>query len=210
MFKIYAKLLGLSLLLCSVFISPIGFAEQQATSDKTSNKQWYVCLQPYVLCAHAKCTPIPTDPGKARCTCITKYGYSTGNQPCDKRKVMTNAQGQKILMVAYSFAEMETNPIMTCTAPIPWAYCLNTLCTINLQSPSIAHCVCQIMHKGTFQTQGGHCKLNACSNALWSGLSSQDINAAQTSLSKQMGLDSIPLKRCPTPADLKIEDSLPL
>ena len=168
-------------------IAPLAFA--QAAGN-------IVCQQTYAICASAPCIPIPGNTSNALCNCKVEQGASIGNTSCAYRKPKTIAYGLKQIVSTYSFAEANTNPIMTCPAGTPWTNCLDAQCIVNPNAPGRAVCTCKIITTGSYVTYGGNCNTHSCKTRIWSGATKKDFLQASQILMQALKLTKPPYRYC--------------
>ncbi|MBY0544518.1 MAG: hypothetical protein K2Q14_03095 [Gammaproteobacteria bacterium] len=103
-----------------------------------------VCNGKYALCTTALCTPIAGKKNAVSCGCDVKTGYSVGTMGCQDISQPNNDQ------VLYSrYYPIKSYAI--CKNNRPWAWCLDSACTIDKNDPSKASCICStVQGKGAY------------------------------------------------------------
>ncbi len=108
-------------------------ADTGATS--TGATSFTLCKATYALCTTAACTPVAGQKGNLNCPCSVHTGYSAGTKAC--QPVRHTSAGNVIYSRYY--------PVKTyaiCSNDRPWAWCLDSPCTIDKNDPSKASCTC--------------------------------------------------------------------
>lgn len=157
-----------------------------------------VCTSQYALCTSAPCVPDPTDPsGSAICDCEVIEGDNYGTSLCGDRAPRTHANGVKMVLSEYSFAQAPTHPVISCSGDSPWTDCLDQPCTVDPKNPLRAICKCDIVTGEDFVTYGGACNTNSCIRSFWSAATPQDFLDGSAALMDKMGLRDAPYTDCP-------------
>jgi hypothetical protein len=78
--------------------------------------------------------------------------------------------------------------------------CLDVVCSIDPDNPSLAKCGCVNNHSGDFYTFGGGCDTSTCSSVIWSATSAPFPGGAQYEKGlKRLGVPFKVPPNCPTP-----------
>jgi hypothetical protein len=151
--------------------------------SRSDTSQLLMCTGVYALCDAAACTPIPeqkgrpgsppeTHPSHALCECVVEHGPNLGPGACSDRE----PRGRYILST-YSFA-LKEKLYLSCPAGGDRTVCFGYPCLIDEHHPDRAHCTCPIKYGGeAFLTQGGDCKVTACSKELLQGGTAKEYAA---------------------------------
>lgn len=196
------------ILLLTLFALAVAQTDAAPGQEDASNETppGHVCDQIYALCTSAPCVPLPEDSKRASCECRVRTGENYGTERCEERlPKLQEYSGTTVTILAstFSFDEFLTKPSMVC-ATGPWTNCLDKKCTVDPSDPRKARCVCDIVEKGAFFTQGGDCDRLSCANAFWSAgpISLRHLEKARRELRPLQVLAQhlrieIPINACP-------------
>jgi hypothetical protein len=146
-----------------------------------------ICSGPYVLCAYAKCLPIPGEKDKALCHCTVESGYSIGNKSCQTR-VETSAEGYDYLDSRY----FPVKKYVSCHNKRPWANCYNSKCLIDPEDGTKAFCTCVTeKDKGDYVYANDSCDTNGCDSGMISSYVVKDAVADFASLKTVSNYDKL-------------------
>ncbi|MFJ1268251.1 hypothetical protein ACD661_06760 [Legionella lytica] len=108
------------------------------------NTNFTVCKGKFALCTTALCEPIPGKKGWVSCHCSVQQGYSAGKESCSSLK-----KGTKDAEIKSRYYPIKSYAI--CKNERPWAWCLDSPCTIDKKDPSKAACRCSLVqNKGDY------------------------------------------------------------
>jgi len=170
------------LILCLSFIFSLIFVNSLFAAKAI------ICEGPYVLCAYAKCIPIPGEKGKALCTCEVKSGYSIGNKNC-QAKANTNADGYETLNSRY----FPVKHYVCCHNNRSWANCYNAQCLVNPQDKSQAFCTCpMVKNQGDYMYANDACQTDGCETGIISSYVVKDAISDYDSLKGLPNFDKLP------------------
>jgi hypothetical protein len=98
-----------------------------------------VCKATFALCTIAACDPIPGEPNQVMCHCTVNDGYSVGSgkvacEDLEKERPRLSSRYYPTKIVA------------KCTEDRPWAFCLDSPCTVNENNPRAAECTCNLVN----------------------------------------------------------------
>ncbi|MEO8401772.1 MAG: hypothetical protein ABI597_08270 [Gammaproteobacteria bacterium] len=151
-------------------------------------KQATICQGSYVLCAYAKCIPVPREKGNALCTCEVKSGYSIGNNNCEAKAII-NSAGDQVLASRY----YPVKKYVTCSNDHPWANCYNSKCIINSKNKSQAFCTCQtVKNKGNYMYATDSCDRRGCESGMISSYIVKDAASSFEKLKTVKNYDKLP------------------
>jgi thiol-disulfide isomerase/thioredoxin len=154
----------------------------------------WLCNQTYALCTAAQCVPDPKNAGFSICTCRVTRGWSVGFKTCSQRAAKGNT-----LHSNFSMQRTAHRKTMKCTAPGLWVQCLDVVCSVDPDNPSLAKCGCVNNDSGDFYTFGGGCDASTCSSVIWSATSAPFPGGAQYEKGlKRLGVPFKVPPNCPT------------
>ena len=176
---------------CGSSRSTGGSTSTTAKNEVNVDGAW-LCNQRYALCSSAACEPSKTNPKVSICRCDVLDGYSMGYKSCAER-----APSGTHLVSTFSTQNVTSAfSIMTCSADVPWANCLDVTCQIDPANPTQAVCDCPIVDKGPSFTFGGKCNTATCTEVVWSGAAPPGVPFGPAM--KKVGQVARYPKPCPT------------
>lgn len=147
-----------------------------------------ICEGPYVLCAYAKCIPMPGEKDKAFCTCEVKSGYSIGGKAC-QTKPDSIVNGYQTLDSRY----FPVKKYVSCHNNRVWANCYNSKCVINEHDNTQAFCTCAtVQNKGDYMLATDSCDNSGCESGMISSYVVTDAVKEFDGLKKISNYDKLP------------------
>ncbi|AUH72018.1 hypothetical protein [Legionella sainthelensi] len=157
-----------------------------SVTGKTSD--FILCKSKFALCTTAPCNPIPGKKGWVSCHCTVQEGYSAGEKPCTG--VKNTSKGQ---IVKSRYYPIKTFAI--CKNDRPWAWCLDSPCTIDKKDPSKAKCLCSVVrNKGPYLIVTNKYTKNTCTTGLYSSATVQGAEEITDFLKAHKELRPFPTK----------------
>lgn len=147
-----------------------------------------ICEGPYVLCAYAKCIPMPDKKDKALCTCEVKSGYSIGSTSCQTKPA--------VIVNDFETLDSRYFPVkkyVSCHNDRTWANCYNAKCVINPKDKSQAFCTCgTVKNKGDYMLANDSCDKTDCETGMISSYVIKDAVSEYDSLKTVTNFDKLP------------------
>ena len=142
----------------------------------------------YALCTTAKCTPIPGQKGSVSCKCDVKTGYSAGTKSC--QAVKESGEGPLVFSRYYPIKNY-----VICSNQRPWAWCLDSPCTIDKNNPAKAACKCSVVkNRGDYIIVTNAPNKSTCTTDLYSSALVSQATQITEFLKTQSQLKPFPIK----------------
>jgi len=167
-----------------------------AAENANTPPDFRVCKATFALCTIATCDPIPGKPNQVMCQCTINDGYSVGSgkvtcEDLDKQRPRLSSRYYPTKIVA------------KCSEDRPWAFCLDSPCTINENNPRAAECTCNLLNAVPSPSVSPWVVVTStytsatCTTGIVSSASVQDVETVTKFLNTNKQLPPFPIQWLP-------------